>query len=426
MTELPLGLTVRSVSEFIAGLERWFVRQSAFQGAAISGEISGLKDVTGGHRAFVLKDSGAILNCIIWQSKLARIPELQNGAAVVAIGNVQLRREHSSYQMVVEAVHLTGVGELHARFNALKEKFRLEGLFDSKRKRPIPRFVHRAGLISSEGSKASEDFLSTIAAQVPFVEVVRLWTRVQGLGADIEISRKFDEAERLGLDVIVVTRGGGTYEDLFTFNEEAVVRAIARSRHPVITAIGHQTDHHLADDVADATYGTPSKAAEAIAAPWIATRERIQSANRALRRAIENVIGRNGQRVALVQSKLDGAMRARFGNAERALAGLERRLAAQSPAAQLSKRAEALSSLRARLPAAWKQYAARTTSRLAVLDVKLGGLDPLSPLERGYALVFKEGRLVRAASDVHAGDAITARLGRGTLDARVEASHDEP
>jgi exodeoxyribonuclease VII large subunit len=425
MIELPLGTTVRSVSEFIAGLERWFVRQSAFQGAAISGEISGLKDVTGGHRAFVLKDSSAVLNCIIWQSKLARMPELQNGAAVVAIGNVQLRREHSSYQMVVDAVHLTGVGELHARFNALKEKFRLEGLFDSKRKRPIPRFVHRVGLISSEGSKASEDFLSTIAAQVPFIEVLPLWTRVQGLGADVEISKKFDEAERLGLDVVVVTRGGGTYEDLFTFNEEAVVRAIARSRHPVITAIGHQTDHHLADDVADATYGTPSKAAEAIAAPWIATRERIANATRALRRAIENVVGRGGQRVALAQSRLDGAMRARFGNAERALSGLERRLGAQSPAARLSKRAEALATLRARLPAAWRQFATRNASRLAVIETKLVALDPAAPLERGYALVFKDGRLVRAASDVQPNDAITARLGRGTIDARVEASHDE-
>jgi exodeoxyribonuclease VII large subunit len=353
------------------------------------------------------------------------MPELQNGAAVIAIGNVQLRREHSSYQMVVDAVHLTGIGELHARFNALKEKFRLEGLFDSKRKRPIPPYVHRVGLISSEGSKASEDFLSTIALQVPFVEVLPLWTRVQGLGADVDISKKFDEAERLALDVIVVTRGGGTFEDLFTFNEEAVVRAIARSRHPVITAIGHQTDHHLADDVADATYGTPSKAAEAIAAPWVATRERIANAKRALRRAIENVIGRGGQRVALAQSRLDGAMRARLSNAERALSGLERRLATQSPAARLSKRAEALSALRARLPASWRQYAARNTNRLAVLEVKLVALDPAAPLERGYALVFKDERLVRAASDVHTGDSITARLGRGTIGARVEVTRDE-
>jgi len=422
---IELNVPVRSVSEFIAGLERWFARQSAFAGAAISGEISGLKDVTGGHRAFVLKDSGAVLNCIIWQSKLARMPELQNGAAIIAVGNVQLRREHSSYQMVVDAVHLTGVGELHAKLNALKERFRLEGLFDTKRKRPIPRFVHRVGIISSEGSKASEDFLSTIAAQVPFVDVHPLWTRVQGLGADVEISKKFDEAERLALDVIVVTRGGGTFEDLFTFNEEAVVRAIARSRHPVITAIGHQTDHHLADDVADATYGTPSKAAEAIAAPWIATRERIASAKRALRRAIENVVGRGGQRVALAQSRLDGAMRARFGGAERALNALERRLTAQSPAARLSKRAETLATLRARLPAAWQQYNSRNSNRLALLEANLMALDPAAPLERGYALVFKDGRLVRAAADVRAGDAITARLGRGTLDARVEASHDE-
>lgn len=425
MTELPLGMTVRTVSEFITGLERWFVRQSAFQGAAISGEISGLKEVTGGHRAFVLKDSSAILNCIIWQSKLARMPELQNGAAVVAIGNVQLRREHSSYQMVVDAVHLTGVGELHARFNALKEKFRLEGLFDSKRKRLIPRFAHRVGLISSEGSKASEDFLSTIAAQVPFIDVVPLWTRVQGLGADVEISKKFDEAERLALDVIVVTRGGGTYEDLFTFNEEVVVRAIARSRYPVITAIGHQTDHHLADDVADATYGTPSKAAEALAAPWIATRERIANAKRAVRRAIENVIGRGGQRIALAQSQLDGAMRMRLRNAERTLTGLERRLNAQSPAQRLAARATRLAAVRERLPAAWQRYISQRATRLQTASGNLALLDPEQPLARGYALIFRDGSLVRSARDVAPGDAITAKLGRGAIEASVEAVHDE-
>jgi len=225
--------------------------------------------------------------------------------------------------------------------------------------------------------------------------------------------------------VIVITRGGGTYEDLFTFNEETVVRAIARARHPVITAIGHQTDHHLADDVADATYGTPSKAAEAIAAPWIATRERIANAQRALRRALENLVGRSGQRLALAQSKLGGAMRSRLGSAERTLTGLERRLNAQSPAARLGRRAEALSALKERLPSAWQHYAARRANHLHVFEVRLAALDPQSPLERGYALVFVDGRLVRSAREVHAGDVLTARLGRGTLDARVEAVRDE-
>jgi len=425
MNELAPGTVVRTVSEFTNGLARWFSNQSAFSGAAISGEISGLKEVTGGHLAFVLKDSGAVLNCIVWQSKVARLPQMQNGVAVIAVGNVRLRPEQSSYQMIVDALHLTGVGELYTRFNALKEKFRLEGLFDANRKRAIPRYVRSVALISAAGSKAGEDFLSTIRSQVPFVQVEFLATRVQGVGAEIDLRKAFDDAERLDVDAIVVTRGGGTYEDLFTFNEEVVVRAIARSRHPVITAIGHQTDHHLADDAADATYGTPSKAAEAIAAPWIATRQRVADATRSLRRAAENALGRSAQRLTLARSQLDSAMRQHSGSAERALVALERRLSANNPLARLSRRGERLSALRARLPGAWTQYATRLANRLQVASTKLTALDPEQPLARGYALIFSNGSLVRSARDVAPGDVIAARLGHGTLDARVEAVRDE-
>jgi len=422
---LAPGTVIRTVSEFTNGLARWFTNQSAFQGAAISGEISGLKEVTGGHLAFVLKDSAAVLNCIVWQSKVTRLPPLQNGDAAIAVGSVRLRPEQSSYQMIVDTVHLTGVGELYARFNALKEKFRLEGLFDPKRKRQIPRYARRIALISAPSSKASDDFLSTIQTQVPFVEVEFLPTRVQGAGAEVDIREAFDRAEKLEVDAIVLTRGGGTYEDLFTFNEEVVVRAIARSRHPVITAIGHQTDHHLADDAADATYGTPSKAAEAIAAPWIATRERIAGAIRNLRRAAEDALGRRGQRLALVRSQLEGAMRQRAGNAERTLAALERRLSFQNPAARLSQRAQRFAALRTRLPGAWERYASRRANRLQLAVTHLEALDPQAPLARGYALIFRDGVLVRSAADVRAGDAISAQLGRGTLDASVEAVRDE-
>jgi exodeoxyribonuclease VII large subunit len=425
MNELAPDTVVRTVSEFTNGLAGWFARQSAFSGAAISGEISGLKEVTGGHLAFVLKDSGGVLNCIVWQSKVARLPPIQNGLAAIAVGNVRLRPVQSSYQMIVDAVHLTGIGELYARFNALKERFRLEGLFDAQRKRPIPKYIRRVALISAAGSKASEDFLATIRSQVPFVDVRFISTRVQGLGAEVDIRQAFDEAQKLDVDAIVVTRGGGTYEDLFTFNEEVVVRAIARSRHPVITAIGHQTDHHLADDAADATYGTPSKAAEAIAGPWIATRERLSNLKRALRSAAENALGRSGQRLALVRSQLDAAMRSRVGDSERKLIGLERRLTVQNPAARLFQRAEHLAVVRQRLPAAWATYKTRSLNRLQLASASLGALDPEQPLKRGYALVFRNGQLVRSAGDVEVGESVTARLGRGTLDARVEAVHDE-
>ena len=159
-----------------------------------------------------------------------------------------------------------------------------------------------------------------------------------------------------------------------------MVRAIARSRHPVITAIGHQTDHHLADDVRGCNLiGTPSKAAEAIAAPWIATRERLVSANRNLRRAAEHALGRSAQRLELVRSQLDGAMRARLGNTERAISDLERRLNVQNPIARLYNGAARLSGVRERLPAVLDAYMTRRSNRLQIAATKLAALDPNSP-----------------------------------------------
>jgi len=425
MNQLARGVVVRTVSEFTSGLERWFLNQSAFRGAAISGEISGLKETTGGHVGFTLKDRGAVLNCIVWQSRVAALPPISNGVAVVAIGDVRLRREQSSYQMIVDAVHLTGIGELYAKFEALKERFRLEGLFEPARKRTVPQYVRRVALISAAGSKASEDFLTTMRSKAPFVDVSFIATRVQGVGADVDIREALDRASRMDVDVVVITRGGGSYEDLFTFNEEAVVRAIVRSPHPVITAIGHQEDHHLADDVADATYGTPSKAADAIAQAWVSMRERIARASRDLRRAIETALGTNGQRLLLARSTQDSAMQARTAVAERQLIALERRLNVQNPGARLANRAKALAGLRARLDALPVQRFATWQRDLRVSDARLSALDPAAPLQRGYAMIVRGDRIVRSATDVAAGDAITAKLGHGTIGARVESVHPD-
>ena len=422
---LPEGTIVRSVSEFTNGLAEWFVRQKAFQNAAISGEISGLKEITNGHVTFALKERGAVLNCIAWRTTVQRLPPLQNGAAVVAVGTVKLRNEYSAYQMEVEALYLTGVGELYARFNAIKEKLRLEGFFDEKRKRAIPGYVRRVALISAEGSKASEDFMETIVAKVPFVEVTPFWTRVQGKGAEIDVRDAFDRADRAPVDVIVVARGGGSYEDLFTFNEEIVVRAIARAKHPVIAAIGHQTDHHLADEVADATYGTPSKAAEAIAGPWIATRERLAFADRNLRRAVEHALGRSAQRLELARTQLQNALRGRASGASQRLASLERRLNAQNPAQRLAQRGAGLAATSARLPAAWTRYVTARTNRLNLAQTRLSGLNPDQPLARGFARVSVSGKLLRSAGDVLPGAEIEVTLGHGSLDARVERVRDE-
>jgi exodeoxyribonuclease VII large subunit len=283
-------------------------------------------------------------------------------------------------------------------------------------------------------------------SKVPFVSVTLIPTRVQGDGAQVDIREAFDRADRMDVDVVVLTRGGGSYEDLFTFNEEVVVRAIVRSRHPVITAIGHQEDHHLADDVADATYGTPSKAAEAIAQPWLDIRERIARANRDLYRAIETALGTKSQTISLKATALDGVTRYRMASVDRMLVNLERRLNAQNPQQRLSAANDRLARARARLdqfPArltraraafdgrasrldpAWARLNQTYTHDLRMAENHLERLDPNEPLARGYAMIFRNGALVRSSSDVQQGDEVVARLGHGTLEARVEATHDE-
>lgn len=418
-------MIVRTVSEFTSGLAKWFENQKAFAGAAISGEISGLKETTGGHVSFTLKDRGAVLNCIVWQSKARSLPPLQNGVAVVAIGDVRLRPEQSSYQMIVDTVQLTGIGELYAKFEALKEQFRLEGLFDPQRKRQIPQYPRRVALISAAGSKASEDFLQTMRLKAPFVAVDFLSTRVQGLGADVDIRDAFDRAEKLDVDVIVLTRGGGSYEDLFTFNEVAVVQAIARSKHPVITAIGHQEDHHLADDVADATFGTPSKAAEAIVSAWVQTGERLARAQRDLNRAVENALGTRSQRVALRRAQLENVAGSRVSGAQRLLVNLDRRLTAQNPAQALARRAQAFATNRAKLDNLINRVLNDTRHRYAMNLAQLDLLDPNAPLARGYALVSRAGKLVRASTEVAPGDRVDIKVAHGTINALVEGISNE-
>ncbi|MDE2482630.1 MAG: exodeoxyribonuclease VII large subunit [bacterium] len=448
MRTLPPDVTVRTVAEFTNGLATWFDRQPAFKNAAISGEISGMKTISGGHRTFTLKDRGGVLSCIVWQSTLARLPELRDGMAVVALGTVKLYRERSGYQLVVDDVFPAGgVGALFAQVEALRERFRAEGLFAQERKRAIPRFVHHVALVSSEGSDASKDFLQTIHTKAPFVRVSFVKTRVQGGGAEIEIAEAIDEAVCRNPDVIVVTRGGGSFEDRFAFNLEPVVRAIARSGVPVITAIGHQEDHHLADDVADAIFGTPSKAAEAIAAPWVAAADRVAVAQRDLQRAMRDLLGTRSQTVEARTLALDATLQSRLASASRRFHEFERRVNAQNPQARIAQRQQRLAGMRARLDTlptrllqGWSARIEPLGARLDALIVRrresalhalqyagarLDAVDPTRPLERGYAIVERDGVVLRSASEVRPGDRISARLGHGTLDARVEGVRDE-
>lgn len=436
---------VVSVGEFAARLREVFRRIRPFEYLGITGEISQWNPRQNGVY-FTIKDANAVLECFAYQNRAQRFPPVALGTAVIAYGSVRVVERRSRYELLVEDLALTGIGALYQEYEALKERFRLEGLFAPERKRRLPRFPRRIVLVSAKG-KGAEDFEKTMRERASHVCVDFIETRVQGINAETEIADAMDRASGLRPDLVVLARGGGSYEDLFTFNREAVVRAILRSAVPVITGIGHTGDHHLADDVADLACETPSNAAHLIANLWQRGNERLERLAMQLDREMRDLLARALQRGDLAHEGLQRAWERYAMRGREGFAMLERRLSARNPAALMSQtlgrlaesntRLDALSArlllarrsrldtLGERLHRAWDQRAQGMRHRMDVTRTGLHALDPAGPLARGYAMIFRDGLVVRSAADVAAGDAITAHLGHGTIAARVEAVRDE-
>ncbi len=254
------GVPHYTVGEFSRRMQDVFRRVPQFKYLSVSGEISEVHPRNNG-TYFTLKDAGGVLQCFAYPNRAAQFGPLPVGSAVIAFGTVRVASWRSRYELLVTMLQRTGIGELHRQYEALKERFRALGFFERARKREIPSFPVFVALISARG-KGAEDFQETLRLRAPQVRVEFFETRVQGLAADADIAEAIDRAAASGADAIVLARGGGSYEDLFTFNCEPVVRAIVRSPVVVITGIGHTADHHLADDVADYECETPSNAAQ--------------------------------------------------------------------------------------------------------------------------------------------------------------------
>ena len=285
---VAVAAQVFSVGEFSKRLQRVFRRVAAFGYLGISGEVSEWMPRQNGVY-FTLKDADAVLQCFAYHNRAIKFPDLALGSAIVAFGSMRVAQWRSRYELLVDSVQLTGIGELYRQYQALKDRFRELGFFEPERKLPIPAFPRIVALVSARG-KGAEDFLATLQDRAPQVRVRFVETRVQGVGADVEIAEKLDQAAALGADVIVLARGGGSYEDLFSFNREPVVRAIERSRTPVITGIGHTADRHLADDVADFVCETPSNAAQFIASLWQRGGEKLARLTTQLRREMRDLL----------------------------------------------------------------------------------------------------------------------------------------
>lgn len=413
----------------------------------VEGEISNHRRQSSGHQYFTLKDDYCQLQCVLFSGTAATLPgvKLADGQRVQVLGGVTIYEPRGQYQMIVRLVQSRGAGTLQAKFEALKQKLAAEGLFEATRKRRLPRFPRRIGLVTSPTGAAIRDFLKVLHRRHPGIEVLVYPVRVQGRGASSEIARAirdFGDWKRIGLpevDVIAITRGGGSIEDLWEFNEEIVARAIAASPIPVLSAIGHEIDFTIADFVADLRAPTPSAAAEILAADRAEVLARLTQDFWRLNRACRGRLDLLGARLeAIRRSALfreptrrvlellqtldrlaDAMSRGAMLRVERERNRLDRltnRLLGQLPARTIADRRLRCQGLSQRLC----EIANReVTARRARLERAIGVLHALNPqaiLTRGYTITMDaEGRPLISAQPIEAGMLIRTRFHDGEV-----------
>lgn len=411
---------VYGVSRVVDYIKRLISGNTKLKNIGVSGEVSNLHAHPSGRLYFDLKEGNDKLVCVAWATAARSLPPFANGDQVVAFGEFTTYSERSQYELIVAAVQRAGgIGDLHAHVEALREKFRREGLFELERKRPIPALARRVAIVSARG-RGAEDFEKSVAVHGPHLSVQFFETRVQGTGAEIDIAEALDRASATDVDVIVLARGGGSFEDRFPFNLEPVIRAIVRSRHPVLTAIGHTADHHLADDVADHAVGTPSLAAQFFGDQRTRYLNRVHAAQKEMRKCFSALLTNKGRMLDERTTRLGHQARVFREGKEQVVLRLERRLDNKRPDAQLAERSRRLERARTRLDGTFVRSIDSARTRLAIASQTLLARDPHLELRRGYAIVTVDGKVVRDASDVSKGTLIEARLERGLLCARVE------
>jgi exodeoxyribonuclease VII large subunit len=420
----PPAILQLTVSQFSDRLSAWIGRRRELQRIAIIGEISGWSPQASGNIFFSLKDHRAILRCFARGSDARKFPALRDGLSVMATGSIGLWERSSEYQLRVAEVELLGAGAIAAKVEALRKRLQAEGLFDQIRKRAFARFPRRVALVSARG-KGAADFESTLREKSPNVTVRFIETRVQGDGAEIDIADAIDRASREDVDAVVVLRGGGSYEDRYPFNTEPVVRAIVRSRHPVVTAIGHTGDRHLADEVADAVFKTPTAAAEHIAGSWAEVTGRLARQRERLSAAIDRAVSRQAQRRDRAAQELLRAVDRHLSRCRARTLQLENRIERQNPQHRLQMRYTRLTAASLQLDAARTRLLSARGNALELARSRLFSLDPKSPLARGYAIVTLAGQPLRDARRVTIADTIDAQLFHGRLTARVERVHED-
>lgn len=442
---LPLnsGRRLFSVRELNSAIQSQL--SGEFSNIWVAGEISGCRAAASGHYYFTLKDSDSQIRAVLFKGSL-RLSKVrpQDGLAVLARGRLEVYEARGEYQLIAEFLELRGLGALQVAFERLKTKLEAEGLFDSGRKRRLPALPARIALVTSPAGAVLRDMLHVLQRRFPGLHIRLFPAAVQGENSVEQICRGIEYFSRNPwAHVLILARGGGSLEDLWSFNEEAVARAISASAVPVISAIGHETDFTIADFVADHRAPTPSAAAEIVictreslldqlegfrARAKQALRYRVLILSRELMRKagdrsstlIHRVISQRAQRVDELDRRLTLTRERALQSRRKKLAELSSRLGENNIELRIARSRHRHHLLSDRLDRCWENTAAGLHNRLATVEAQLTHLSPLSVLQRGYALVQDaNGRLLRTSSEANLGDRLTIRLDQGRLESTV-------
>jgi exodeoxyribonuclease VII large subunit len=443
---------VLSVGELTTQVKRLLEKEIGL--VWVTGEVTNLRVQSSGHIYFTLKDAGAQLNCVLFRGGAAENrEEVEDGRKLIVHGELTVYEPRGQYQLIVRAVELEGVGALQLAFERLKRKLQSEGLFAAERKRSLPKYPRRIGLVTSPTGAAIRDVLHVIERRNPGLEIIFVPCRVQGGGAAAEIAKsirmlndwsfqhsKTPSLQRPALDLILVTRGGGSLEDLWAFNEEIVARAIFESAVPVVSAVGHEIDFTIGDFVADIRAATPSAAAEIITEGVFASQQFVAETPAWLSQRIRQRLEREKEDVDGLAHRLDRVHpRRRISELLQLLddlqAGLSRavqfrrrecltrwqnarqRLMRARPAQMLDRHRQGLRELGRRLRDQMEQARQRCQNQFGTVEIRLRLLSPTNVLDRGYSITTDAttGKVIRDAMEVKQGERLKTRLKRGEI-----------
>lgn len=434
-------LTVSRLTTLLRG-----VLEENFEQLWVQGEISNLSYPSSGHCYFTLKDSGAQLRCVMFKSAVKNLKfRLTDGMALIVRGRISVYDQRGEYQLVCEYMEPAGIGALQTAFVQLKEKLALDGLFDEAHKMRMPYFPRKIGVITSPTGAAIHDILHVLKRRFASLDVLLYPVRVQGEGAALEIARAIDEMSRLAeVDVVIVGRGGGSLEDLWAFNEEVVARAVYRSKIPVISAVGHETDWTICDFVADLRAPTPSAAAELVISSADELSHQIEALSHRLRRSLEallanydhrlgglrralhdprTMLGHLAQRMDDLTGRLDMGLSVAVSRRRDRFERLQAALQYSDPKVMVDALRQRLELLSVRAEHSLSQRLEAVRQEFGDNSARLEVLSPLKTLARGYAIATHggAGAVVTDAGSLAVGELLLLKLYKGQLQCRVES-----